>query len=78
MEYSDDYYNKESSIVLKKIKAETFIKAFDHLNDKIHYAAKNGLISLNEKKLKKAIISKWNELLIDWFNEFNWWNILNI
>ena len=54
------------------------MKAFDHLNDKIHYAAKNGLISLNEKKLKKAIISKWNELLIDWFNEFNWWNILNI
>ena len=46
LEYSDNYYNKESSIVLKKIKAETFIKAFDHLNSKIHYAAKNGLISL--------------------------------
>ena len=24
---------------IKKVKAETFIKAFDHLNDKIHYAA---------------------------------------
>ena len=56
--YSDDYYNKESSIVLKKTKAETFIKAFDHLNDKIHYAAEHGLISLNDKKLKKCIITQ--------------------
>ena len=35
---------------IKKVKAETFIKAFDHLNDKIHYAAEHGLSALNDKK----------------------------
>jgi len=38
-----------------KVKAETFIKAFDHLNDKIHYAAEHGLSALNDKSYKKAI-----------------------
>ena len=43
---------------VKKVKAETFIKAFDHLNDKIHYAAEHGFSALNDKKFKKSVIMK--------------------
>ena len=58
--YNDDPMKLQQRIkyCIKKVKPETFIKAFDQLNDKIHYAAENGLISLNDKKFKKAIIMK--------------------